>query len=632
MKKIYSILCLLTCSIIVYSQSWTPVLTKFTEKDIDINAAVFPAGTGQLGYGVANKGIIVFLIYSYGEIYSTPNFSGYNDDLIDVCFVNPRIGFVGTKQGNILTTNNGGKKWSQYKIADNFECTAIYFIDSLRGYAVSLNGKIATTHDGGKKWNLTFNNINTHLSDICFTNLQEGFAVGYRFNGTDDYMTILKTNDGGSTWNNTVSSQKGNLSSISFANENIGVAAGGQQIMTTSDGGSTWEFSENLDFSINKITCFDKDNWVSIGKSVQYYDNISGYSNNGGKNWKYGYYNKISDFNCIAPIDEKRSVILGNNGIILSSEDYFKSYDDYSIKNIMLNRNLEYTSNFLFGVDFITEDTGFIAGTINVDSLKASVILSTSDGGNNWSTIVSKTPLALRSVAHSSSEIIMAGWNGNLVKRLRNISSDWNVGNVFNKEINFRDLIYAGNKIWMGVGENGFFTLSKDDGNNWFGTQVVKDTNLAVISIVGSKIVFISGDNGLLLKSSDGCASFKRCNTGTNKKLRGIYFLDPLNGFVVGESGTILVSKDGGDSFTPIASSPNITTFLSSIAFRNKTHGFIVGENGVILESNDGGKHWTLNTDIVGNKNWLNKVYFYNENKGVIIGDNTTVFKFNLPH
>jgi photosystem II stability/assembly factor-like uncharacterized protein len=164
-------------------------------------------------------------------------------------FISPEIGWVIGEY--VYQTTDGGRSWISLSktpvgdhqrqramhVAPSFAdyMPAIWFSDPRNGLMARLDGEVYSTNDGGKTWEMTWK-VDKRITDLFFNN-QEGWIVG------DDGL-IARTNDGGRTWSSASTQTKTDLTSIFFLDKQLGWAAGSEgTILYTRDSGVTWQRS-----------------------------------------------------------------------------------------------------------------------------------------------------------------------------------------------------------------------------------------------------------------------------------------------------------------------------------------------------------------------------------------------------
>jgi photosystem II stability/assembly factor-like uncharacterized protein len=243
-------------------------------------------------------------------------------------------------------------------------------------------------------------------------------------------------------------------------------------------------------------------------------------------------------------------------------------YSQWEEKNISTERSLT-------GVDFVTDNIGFVAG--------GNFIYKTENGGDDWTTSYTTSDLVVY-------EDILA--------------------------IDSEHIIAVGNNLASG---QSVILKSEDGGASWNEVSVSGFSFLKSVFFISSNIGFCSGSGGAILKSLDGGSSWEALNSGTNLNLESVFFVNDMVGIAVGgsPSSTIIVkTEDGGTTWNPISSPSNNN--LQSVFFTDENNGYIAGWNGEILKTEDGGDSWTTQTSVSMNGNL--EVTFTDKNTGYIVG------------
>jgi photosystem II stability/assembly factor-like uncharacterized protein len=148
--------------------------------------------------------------------------------LTGVARAGSRIVAVGA-HGDIVYSDDQGKRWTQAKDPVSVDLTAVYFPTPQQGWAVGHEGVILHSTDGGRRWQLVMNGFQAYklivsyykqkvqagrsdlkrtlkyqelnakstpeltFLDVWFKNTKVGYVLGW-------FNTIMKTTDGGKTW------------------------------------------------------------------------------------------------------------------------------------------------------------------------------------------------------------------------------------------------------------------------------------------------------------------------------------------------------------------------------------------------------------------------------------------------
>ena len=169
----------------------------------------------------------------------------------------------------------------------------------------------------------------------------------------------------------------------------------------------------------------------------------------------------------------------------------------------------------LFAVDFVTEQTGFIAG-------QGGTVLRTTDGGENW-------------------DALYIGEN-ELIRRIDFVSES---------------------DGWA-VGHRGAIFHTSDAGNSWEVQYRATDTYLRDVAFVDKNHGWAVGHNATILHTSDGGQSWQKQEMRGFKgrdlpRLHGVYAKDRTTAIVVGEFGTVIHTENGGELWLVTPSDIGVT-------------------------------------------------------------------------
>ncbi len=186
--------------------------------------------SSQLGY-VSNFSSHKVYKTTDGEIYHT--ILEITDSITYMKFDSDLRGAVGTNNGEVYYTSNGGQTWINSQPLTNrimdieFTSTGIYVF----GYT----GNIKSSTNG-----TSWTNLNSGITDIITSasvvNANTIFVTAW---STTLGHYIQKTTNGGSNWT-TVASNVGFLEDLYFINANVGFMAQYTGAKRTTDGGTTW--------------------------------------------------------------------------------------------------------------------------------------------------------------------------------------------------------------------------------------------------------------------------------------------------------------------------------------------------------------------------------------------------------
>jgi photosystem II stability/assembly factor-like uncharacterized protein len=256
-------------------------------------------------------------------------------------------------------------------------------------------------------------------------------------------------------------------------------------------------------------------------------------------------------------------------------------------------------NEWLTGIDFIDSKTGWVIGTVN-EGLPA-VILHTQDGGRHW--VYQTNPTA----TDVFTDVKFANaTTGCIVGRYGTILQTTNGGDTW-VQVSSRttsglgSVVLRGSGVGYAFGSSGRMLKTADFGATWAPLPRVTTKDLRSASFVSSKKGWVVGAGGLILKTVNGGGSWVRQTSHTAQALAGVDFVDGSRGWAVGGKGTIVRTVDGGKSWFRQGSGTR--AFLFAVDCRG-ARGWVVGEldrplgstpwaYGVIIATINGGAGWT---------------------------------------
>lgn len=282
------------------------------------------------------------------------------------------------------------------------------------------------------------------------------------------------------------------FTTVFFLDDSTGWVGGGWpcKILKTVDGGNNWsiqslppsdttQWIQSIFFiTINNGWAVGGENGGENGKII--------FTNNGGSEWQDFPVNGIKFLNSVLFVNEDTGFIAGNEGIIMKTTDAGYSWIS---KNSGTNARL----NQIF---FISPLVGWAVGE--------NVALQTTDGGENWSTIV-----------------LDPNYYGD-----------------------YRSIFFVSElKGWI-LGSN--FLYTTEDGGNTWSRRFLNYDYMQFIVFQTQDTGWIVGSSGVILKTIDSGINWGRQICPTAQNLRSAFFISPTTGWVVGNYGTILKTIDGG--------------------------------------------------------------------------------------
>jgi photosystem II stability/assembly factor-like uncharacterized protein len=289
----------------------------------------------EFGWVIGTLGTAIGTIDG-GRTWQGCNINRFN--LNDVFFHDTENGWVVGKEGSIYTTVDGGTTWENVEFGGfppDDDLYQVVFMSTTLGFVLGYHG-VFRTDDGGTTWVNNWLPVTPYRGawDMCMIDDYVGYLLGSRWNDPDPEL-LYKTEDGGMSWSAVEGSKSSVLQAvltIAFVDELTGWAGGGV-IMKTTDGGQNWA-RQLADATVRRFFFLDKDHGFAVGGRVILR------TVNGGEHWMD-----------VTPEDER----------IVD----------------------------LRSVQFLDGSRGWIVGRgreerVGVKTYKHSLVLSTSDGGDNW--------------------------------------------------------------------------------------------------------------------------------------------------------------------------------------------------------------------------------------------------------
>lgn len=114
--------------------------------------------------------------------------------LLDIALVGDSQLVAVGHHGHIITSHDG-EHWQQANVPVQTTLTSVYFVNENLGWAVGHDATILNSKDGGLTWKIQqfLPSLEKPLLDIYFKNAQQGVAIGA-------YGQFFRTSDGGNTW------------------------------------------------------------------------------------------------------------------------------------------------------------------------------------------------------------------------------------------------------------------------------------------------------------------------------------------------------------------------------------------------------------------------------------------------
>ncbi|MEO7357784.1 MAG: YCF48-related protein [Ignavibacteria bacterium] len=397
----------------------------------------------------------LFIDFPY-KVYKSTNrgasWDAFDIDILNISelpraisFNNSLTGHIATKDGNILTTSNGGSNWVlDTGFAMGYDASQVFWnvnaIDSSSTYAVGSGGIVVRSTNAGESWQKHAGNLQTYY-DIYFTDIYIGYIIGEK-------GLVRKTTDGGLSWNDINLNTTLQLNKIFFTSSNTGYICGDSGLVRkTTDAGLNWisQTTPAADTGFMSIHFINDDTGFlgTDGGSVLK-------TTNSGSSWRHVF----------------RITGIGD-----------RSTNDF---------------------DFLNETHGVVAATLS--------LYFTTNSGDNWtSTIFPAT--YFNSINYLDSNNIIAFASSDKIVKSTNAGQSWfNINNQFGGNIYSSQ--FFGNQFGIICGEDGRVARTTNGGINWILQEFLASEFLNSVYFANPNIGYIVGEYGQIIKTTNGGLSF----------------------------------------------------------------------------------------------------------------------------
>ena len=613
------------------------------------------------------------------QLFNAINYSGF--DIIDKYTY---IIFDTSRNNNItgvLKTTDGGNSWinSNGVFVNNatYSCTCITFLNNI-GFMGTTNGALLKSFDGGSNWVTLFNiNNSSYLINVIkiinenlifvghnsgyfytdglsnsYTNTNPGI-VKYIDNYDSNLIffandnTVYKTVNASTSITTILSIPSGYVTSISILSNYLLVSLNTNYYYVSMDFGTTWSYFSfessflnivkfnnafyGITYDGNLYSCIIDplettkvyDNGVELIPSnyplfnlsiscLQKLYSLTIITTNINTEKERRYSTDIlhlPNYSSTVPVNTFTNFSLNkyysnNEDIITANCDTTAFYNELQLNNNITNINFYDVSNgiacsFINGI-FITQNSGlswiykesnlgiYITSTFIIELNK--ILATTNDGtilqsvdfGTSWSIIYQTYKSYLKNIYFVNSLFgAVCGYTNNILITLDGgitfLNSYTGTTSYFNKVFitSISGTIYA-------VGTNNTIIRSYNNGLTW--NNIITTPLIEIyfdINMYDENIGFVVGSDGYVLKTTDSFITYKLYKL-SSVAFKCVLIYDINTILVGGYSGLLYLSTDGGNSWAPIGSGTR-----NSINYFNKIKNVIrFGFNGGISKLN----------------------------------------------
>ncbi len=553
-------------------------------------------------------------------------------------FLDDNEGWAVSAGGFLHYTGNGGNTWTRLPSFTNEDLWDVEFFDSDSGWMVGTSGKVLRTDDGGYNWRDDLYDVTSNdIFGLKFTNSRKGIACGSN-------STIIFSLDGGRKWDTVNVSGMADLYDIDYSEGNV-VAVGDEgTIVKGIDYDNIIERlatdSINADTTLGFDTLFDTttvvDDIPDPPETTYVVDSIVDTSivdisyeldtllyslDTLWTTWGNITSGTDKNLNSVALSGASNGWVVGDSGTILTTTD---GGDNWTTQ----------TSNVgfdLLKVKFNNSTSGWVVG-------RNGTILSTIDGGTTWTEQDSEVNYDLYDIVSIGSDNYFAfGTLGLLESTDGGTSWELTPTNIVDIP-SFLDMTFVNDNLGFAIGNAGAIIRTQDGGDTWNYRRRNQEnavsewfTNVQFINDSVGWCVGATGAppyDGLLLKTNDAGDTWETRIFDADlppiaSGIEDFIFIDSFNGWFVADVD-IFKTSDGGSIWD--RQSPLTSTILNSISFVDSVNGWVVGMSGTILRTIDGGEEWENMTDTLLTTN-LFDVQFVTDSIGWVVGASGTIWK-----
>ncbi len=414
-----------------------------------------------------------------------------------------------------------------------------------------------------------------------------------------NYGIMLNTLNG-FNWTGAPAFTHSGFRKIFFVNQFTGyLIADSNRLYRTTDGGSNW--IAVYDFSGRLQDVIFKD--ANAGFAVT--GNRFGRTVNGGLNWSFSYPVSNGDYNLYGVyflnsltgfISAKEPVT--TYACLLSTTD---GGNNWSVFNTYID---EFEASKLF---FLNQSTGWFAGS----RFEKIFIMKTLDAGLNWNESI--IPFEYGVPVGLNYSVVTGGFV-TTVNRIYRTTDNGNVWTAFR----------TGNGLTSSFLKDDSLLFVSDSFGRIFRINVFTNradtvhgkTNevLTRVQALSQGVVVATGYDYAVRKTSDGGQNWLADDVTGHQEFSVMVFTDGMTGYGISGRGHVKKTTNFGSNWFMVY---DTLTELTSVSFTNQSTGWVFG-GGFILKTTNGGINWTKSVTQLS----LYKPLFFNAMTGYALGDN----------
>lgn len=489
--------------------------------------------------------------------------------LHDVSFADPLKGWIGSQQGLVFTTSDGGITWSPMTGPSTVDLADVSMLNA-HSTVITSADQIFLTGDGGTTWQAHSYPQNMYVGDHWAFDLDRIVVVGaISINASYPTAQIYLTTDGGMTWTSQFAgSFQTDLRSISFSDDMNGTAVGWPgNVVHTIDGGMTWSIQTvPTQQSLNSVVQLDPMRAIAVGEGGRVI-----HTSDGGNTWVASITNTARALSSVAS-NGSVTLAVGEYGTILRSTDDGASWQQISTS---------FTYSGFQSIWFVDAMHGTAVG-------EAGQIFRTHDGGLSWTPQSSGLTSALYDVRFTDLNNGTIVGNDGYILRTVDGGSTW-TRRSRDTNLPLYAVAFDGPTTGYIGGTGSLFYKTIDGGATWTKLTNAPNTGYSDIATSAGIVTMACGSRNIV-RTVDGGATFTVMVLPWTTRMNALYFFDANTGVAVGESGTIVRTTDGGATWTRFLTGS--TRAFAAVSFGSPLIGTAVGDQGEIRFTTDGGVTW----------------------------------------
>jgi photosystem II stability/assembly factor-like uncharacterized protein len=224
--------------------------------------------------------------------------------------------WMGRDSAFVMRSTDGGGQWDEFLLpGGNANVLSLHAFSASRAVAGTRDGRILSTDDGGATWTVRVNEINASFGNLRFADERNGLAVTGDPD-RKDLAIVYASSDGGASWNVRTSVPARQVLDNTlvmhdamtawFASSNYSRSSpGGPDVLRSSDGGNSWSSSVVSAQNISGLAFTD----ALTGFCSDDMSGVLRRSTDGGAGWRAAFYPMSGERNAHAATTSDPSAV-----------------------------------------------------------------------------------------------------------------------------------------------------------------------------------------------------------------------------------------------------------------------------------------------------------------------------------